>query len=261
MSTAMGLTDGERWMREELAALRERRFAPAALARFLCASQARANDVRAARPELARQAWSWNALGVLAILAGDRRRARGRLAWWAACALMLDWHLGMAETLDGRPRPLGAADALTLARAWLVPFAWQRPTALACAVAGLTDALDGPLARRAEPTRGGRDFDSIIDACFAAAALRGALRHAQLDRHATGAEAAWLAIGVLHSLHGYFLELRTPGRPIAGPARVLAPLRMTGLACAAGGRRRVGSALLAGGALASIALAAAGTRR
>jgi phosphatidylglycerophosphate synthase len=261
MSATTALTDGERWTREQLAALRDRRFAPRAFAAFLCASQARANDVRAARPELARQAWSWSTLGALAIVAGERRRARGRLAWWAACALMLDWHLGTVETLDGRPRPLGAGDALTLARAWLVPCAWERPTALACGLAGLTDALDGPLARRREPTRGGRDFDSIVDACFAAAALRGAVRHALLDRRAASAEAAWLAIGLLHSLHGYFLAVRSPGRPIAGPARVLAPLRMTGIVCAAAGRRRAGSALLAGGALASIALAAEGARR
>jgi hypothetical protein len=35
---------------------------------------------------------------------------------------MLDWHLGMAEGGDGRPRArLSPADAVTLARFWLVP--------------------------------------------------------------------------------------------------------------------------------------------
>jgi hypothetical protein len=34
---------------------------------------------------------------------------------------MLDWHLGMFETDDGRPRRLGPADALTLSRVSLVP--------------------------------------------------------------------------------------------------------------------------------------------
>jgi len=34
---------------------------------------------------------------------------------------MLDWHLGMAEGGDGRPRErLSPADAITLARFWLV---------------------------------------------------------------------------------------------------------------------------------------------
>src|SRR5919202_467980 len=128
--TGAELTEGERWSREQLAALLEGRFSPASIGRFLLASQLRANAVRSDRPDLARQAWTWMAAGGGAwlILAGAgaqpfRRRWRGGLAWWAATAVMLDWHLGMVETPDGRPCGLGPADAVTLLRAWLVPDA------------------------------------------------------------------------------------------------------------------------------------------
>jgi phosphatidylglycerophosphate synthase len=167
---------------------------------------------------------------------------------------MLDWHLGMVETLDGRPRMLGPADALTLARAWLVPLAWERPTPLRCAVAGLSDAVDGPLARRRGPTRAGRDFDWIVDACFAVAALHGAARHRLLDRWAMRAEATWLSLGVARALHAYFIGLEVPDRSISRSARAFAPVRMAGLFAGAAGRRREGSALLGGGALASLAI-------
>ena len=122
--TGSELTEGERWSREQLTALLAGRFSPASMARFLVASQRRANAVRCERPDLARQAWSWMAVGAGAwlLLAGAsvqpfRRRWRGGLGWWAATAVMLDWHLGMVETADGRPRSLGGADAATLLRA------------------------------------------------------------------------------------------------------------------------------------------------
>jgi hypothetical protein len=72
-----------------------------------------------------------------------RRRLRLGLAWWSATGLMLDWHLGMFEMVDGRPGNLGAADALTLARAWLIPVALDTPTPIVCGLAAATDALDG----------------------------------------------------------------------------------------------------------------------
>jgi phosphatidylglycerophosphate synthase len=254
-------TDGELWTREHLKALRERRFSPRAMAAFLVASQRRASKVRAERSELTRQARQWTGFGAVAWLAlaaggsGDARaRARPGLLWWAACALMLDWHLGMVETLDGRPCRLGPADALTLARAWLVPLAWERPTPLTCAVAGVSDAVDGSLARRRGPTRAGRDFDSIVDACFAAAALRGTARHGLLDRWALRAEATWLSLGVARDLYAYFIGLDEPDRSVSRSARAFAPLRMAGLIAGAAGRRREGGALLGGGALASLAV-------
>jgi phosphatidylglycerophosphate synthase len=254
-------TEGELWAREQLAILRERRFSPPAAAAFLLAAQQRTNKVRAERHELTRQARQWTSLGAGSWLAlglrgsGEARaRVRRGLLWWAACGLMLDWHLGMVETLDGRPCLLGPADALTLARAWLVPLAWERPTPLTCAVAGLSDALDGPIARRRAPTRAGRDFDWVADACFAAAALRGAARHRLLERWALAAEGTWLSVGVARALYAYFIGLDQPDRSVTNSARAFAPLRIAGLLAGAAARRREGSALLGGGALASLAL-------
>ncbi|MEJ7714527.1 MAG: hypothetical protein WKF40_01985 [Thermoleophilaceae bacterium] len=122
------MTDGERWARDELERLRSRHFSPAAVTAFLLASGHRAADARAARPDLARRARRWELAGLaawaLAAAAGRqpfRRRLGPGLAWWGATCVMLDWHLGMFESEDGRPCNLGAADALTLTRAWLVP--------------------------------------------------------------------------------------------------------------------------------------------
>jgi len=124
-----------------------------------------------------------------------RRRLRFGLAWWGLTAVMLDLHLAMFETEDGRPRPLGAADALTLARAWLVPVVADSPTVLVCGLAAATDALDGRLARRAEPTRAGRDLEALVDACFVLAALRGLTRRRRLARVAALVEAGRLTGG------------------------------------------------------------------
>jgi len=256
-------SDGELWTREQLGGLREQGFSPPAFAAFLRASQRRANEARAQRRALAQQARQWTALGAVSWLAlaaarpgGARASVRPGLLWWAACGLMLDWHLGMVETLDGRPCRLGPPDALTLARAWLVPIAWERPTPLTCVVAGVSDAVDGPLARRRGPTRAGRDFDWIADACFAVAALHGAARHRLFQRWALRAEATWLSLGVARALHAYFIGLQQPDRSISRSARALAPLRMLGLLAGAAGRRGEGSAFLGGGALASLAVSA-----
>jgi hypothetical protein len=89
------------------------------------------------------------------------------LAWWAACAAMLDWHLGMVEEEDGRPASLAAADACTLARAWLVPVAADAAHPAAVALAAATDVLDGRLARASRTTRAGRDLEGLVDLCFA----------------------------------------------------------------------------------------------
>jgi hypothetical protein len=56
------MTEGERWAREALAELRERRSLP----RFLMASHRRAAATRARRPRLARQARAWSAAGAVA---------------------------------------------------------------------------------------------------------------------------------------------------------------------------------------------------
>ncbi|HUY59623.1 MAG TPA: CDP-alcohol phosphatidyltransferase family protein [Solirubrobacteraceae bacterium] len=258
-------TPGERWTAQQLAELRRRRFSAPALASFLRASQLQARRTRRARNDLARQARQWiaaSALGWLALCTirppARRPPVRAGLLWWAACAAMLDWHLGMVETPSGQPRRLGPSDALTLLRAWLVPLAWQQPTAAMCAIAALSDAADGPIARRGEPTRAGRDFDWIVDACFATAALRGCRRQRLLDTWAVCAEAAWLGTGAVRATAAYFARSARPDRSLTRRARPFAPMRAAGVVCAAAGHRRAGSLLLGTGALASLAVSATG---
>jgi len=265
-------TEGERWTRAELEALLARRFTPPAVARFLWRSSVRSAAIRRERPELARRAWGWNALGAAAwaaaALAGRepfRRRARAGLGWWALTAIMLDWHLGMVETEDGRPRNLGAADFLTLLRAWLVPVALDAPTPAVCALAAATDTLDGPLARRAGPTRAGRDLEGLVDTCFAAAALRGARRRGWLGRRVVAAELARLGIGFTYALGVYFGRARPPADDLLHAARATTTLRASGLVVAGLGRRREADALMVSGSVVSLALlaraAVAGARR
>jgi phosphatidylglycerophosphate synthase len=254
------LTEGELWAREQLEQLLRARFTPAAWVRFLAASFRRSAQVRAARPEHARRAYAWLAAGgatwVALAAAGAqpfRRRARAGLAWWALVALMLDWHLGMFETEDGRPRPLSAADALTLLRAWLAPVAFDSPTPSVCAIAAATDALDGPLARRVQPTRAGRDLEGLVDASFGAAALRGALRRGWIARPAAVAELARLGAGFAHGLVVYFGRAEAPDPGVTRAARATTPVRAAALLAAGTGRRRLAGALLAGASLASMA--------
>jgi phosphatidylglycerophosphate synthase len=186
-----------------------------------------------------------------------RRRLRLGLAWWSATELMLDWHLGMVETADGRMRNLGAADALTLTRAWLVPVALDTPTPLVCAAAAASDALDGPLARRAGATRAGRDLEVLVDACFAAAALRGALRHDWLPPAVVRVELVRLGAGLAYAVTAYFGTARPPRTALLRAARLTTILRAGGLMLAGTSRHRAAAALVLAGSATSIALAAA----
>ena len=84
-------TEGERWARDELARLLAARFTPAAIWRFLTASFRRTAERRRERPEVARRAWGWTAVGGAAwaglAAAGVqpfRRGWRKGMAWWAA---------------------------------------------------------------------------------------------------------------------------------------------------------------------------------
>jgi phosphatidylglycerophosphate synthase len=261
----LGATAGERWTRAALRDLAARSYSPGAIADFLAASQRRAGDVARERPELVRQAGRWVGVGLVpwAIVARrDGPSAAGRgLAWWCACGAMLYWHLGMLETPDGRPRPLGGADALTLTRAWLVPLAWEHPTAAVCALGGLTDALDGLVARRGEPTRAGRDLEGVVDSCLALATLRGCARHDLLARAAVAAEACRLGAGLAYSTASYFGRLSPPSRSVLDAGRALSPLRLASLVLAARGRRTGASVLLAGAAAAAVLEVALATRR
>ena len=261
------LTEGERWARQQLELLLSARFAPSAVAGFLVASQRRANEVRRVRPELASQSRVWMGAGAAlwAALAAAgvrpfRERARSGLAWWAATAVMLDWHLGMVETADGRPRPLTAADALTLARVWLAPVALEAPSPLVCAAGFATDVLDGPLARATEPTRAGRDLEGLADACFATALLVGLRRRGAIGRAASAAELARLGAGLAYSVAIYFGRAEPPDRSLTRAARLTTPVRAGGLLAAGAGGPRLGTALVGVGCGWSVVLAAAALR-
>lgn len=279
------LTEGERWAREQLAALLARRFSPPAIGAFLLDSQRRTNSERAARPETSARMRRWMLLGSAAYVghslvarpgaAALRERFVQReeprtlrvaspprlptpphltvaLAWWGATWVMLDWHIGMLETEDGRARNLGPADAVTLARAWLVPFVAQRPDPALVFAAWASDGLDGRLARATEPTRLGRDLEGLVDACFAAAALRGARRTDTLPAWALAGELARLGGGFAYALWLYFGRADAPNPVVTKAARRTTPLRVAGLAAAGTGRRELGGALLGAGSLWSL---------
>ena len=262
---ARGATDGERWAREELRRLLAARFSPAAQARFLAASGRRAREVRAARPALARQSRRWliaGAAGWCALAAAGlepyRRRLASGLGWWAAVAVMLDWHLGMVETERGEPRPLGAADALTLGRAWLVPAIADDLHPGLLVIATATDVLDGLAARATAPTRAGRDLEGVVDAAVLLAALRAAARTGRLPGAAIALETTRVAAGTAYAARAYFARAEAPDPTVTRAARVSTPLRVAGLAAAGAGRRGWGTVLVVAGSLTGLAAAARG---
>ena len=249
------LTAGELWAREQLRLLLDARFAPRAVARFLADSQRRCNAQRRARPLVARRMRRWILCGALLwaglALAGRepfRRRWRAFAAWWSLTWLMLDWHAGMLETADGRPRNLGPADACTLARVWLVPAAADAPAPWMCVLALATDGLDGKLARATAPTRLGRDLEGAADAAFAIAALSGARRQGWIGPAACAAELARLGIASGYAAAVWFGSAQAPPPHVLHAPRSSTPVRAAGLAAAGLGRRRLADALLLGGA-------------
>lgn len=253
-------TEGEAWTQAQLEQLLDGRLRPRAVVRFLAASQQRAGDLRRARPDVARRADAWAAAGgvawvALALAGVDpfRRRLRCGLASWAATVTMLDWHLGMLETPDGRRRNLGPADAATLLRAWLVPAVADRPSTVLCAVGFATDALDGRLARASEPTRLGRDLEGLVDAAFTAAALRGAWRRGLLGGAVVAGEGLRLLGGFGYALGVYFGRAEAPDSRLLRAGRVVAPGRAAGIVLAVAGHRRAGEALVVTGTAAALA--------
>jgi phosphatidylglycerophosphate synthase len=247
-------TAGELWAREQLALLLDARFAPRAVARFLLASQRRASAERRARPATARRMRRWvgagaGAWGALALAGAEpfRRRVGAFVAWWALTWLMLDWHIGMFETEDGRPRNLGPADACTLVRVWLVPAAADAPAPWMCALAFVTDGLDGRLARASEPTRIGRDLEGLADWAFAAAALRGAVDRGWLSRAAGASELLRLATGLGYALLAWLGSASAPDARVLHAARVTTPVRAGGLVAAGLGHRQLADGLVIGG--------------
>lgn len=253
------LTEGELWTAEALAELRRRRYRPRAWVTFVASALGRSSRERGARPAMAQQARTWGAAGALAwVVACTVSRGRNQLrprplrglAWWFAVWRMLDWHLGMAEGGDGQRRErLSAADAVTLARFWLVPMTFAtarspRGLPIVIVLGGSSDWLDGALARRRGRTRLGRDLDTTADLAFLSAvavAARSAGRISPVGfwlltlRHGVGLGAALGAV---------FARARRPAiraRPWGGA------LRIGGLVLCAAGARRSGTVLLVAG--------------
>lgn len=255
------LTDGERWTVEALLDLRRDGYRPRAWVRFLGSSAERARATRRARPLLTRQARRWGAGGAIAwVIAWQVSRKRDSvrlrlfwgLGWWGLVWQMLDWHLGMAEGGDGIARErLSPADAVTLARFWLVPVVpsvAHSPRGLPTAVvfAGATDWLDGALARGRGRTRLGRDLDTTADLAFFAAAAWSAHTAGRLSAPGFLALIAREGLGTTLALAAVFGRAR---RPAIRARRWGAVLRFAGLALCCAGLRRTGTTVLVAGCL------------
>ena len=255
------LTDGERWTAQELSKLRRRRYRPGAWVAFLGSSLERSNESRRERPRMTRQARVWGAAGAVAWIAACagtreakdlRLRPLPGLLWWLAVWRMLDWHLGMAEGGDGRPRErLSPADAITLARFWLVPVAWgaarsTRGLPTVIILGGLTDWLDGSLARRRGRTRLGRDLDTTADLAFLTSSAIAARAQGRVSPLGFTVLTVRHTLGLAVALYAVFGRARRPAiraRPWA------AVLRIGGLAISTTGASRTGTVLLVAGSI------------
>ena len=159
----------------------------------------------------------------------------------------------MFETEDGEPRNLGAGDALTLARAWVVPLMADglRPALIVGAAA--TDVLDGVAARATAPTRAGRDLEGLVDSAVLGATLFAARRRDELAPAAAPAatvlELTRVSAGFSYAVLVYFGRADAPDPILTRAARATTPLRMAGILLAARGHRRAGTVLLAAGSL------------
>ncbi len=255
------LTEGEVWTAEALDELRRRRFRVGAWLDFLGKSLVRSRASRSQRPALARQAAAWGFAGGAAWPVACRAARRSSdldppilagLVWWLAVWRMLDWHLGMVEGGDGRPRArLSPADAVSLARFWLVPALPATARAggtlpALIVLGGITDWLDGTIARRVGRTRLGRDLDTTADLVFLTTAAVSARRAGRISPVGFGALAARHGIGLAVALGAVFGRARRPAiraRPWG------AALRVGGLVLCTTDRSRIGTALLVAGCL------------
>jgi phosphatidylglycerophosphate synthase len=236
--SARQLTDGERWSRELLDRLRSERFTAPAWRRFFGDGFRRARGTRARRPQLVAQSREWGLAGLVAALPFGARTAASWALWWA----MVDWHLGMLETAEGRERQLSAADSLTLARLWAAPIVRRYPEPWLVAAGMATDLLDGALARRAGPTRLGRDFDSTADTLFLDCALRGSVERHGLDARLLSLERARLLVGSAVTLWSYFGE--SEPAPVQQNRGLAAVLAAAGAWLAVSGRVRAAEPLI-----------------
>jgi phosphatidylglycerophosphate synthase len=215
---------GETWVREALEALRADGYSGQAWRLFLRRSLERAQETKAARPDLARQSRAWATAGFAAVPltrrvmppAVPRPSLAPSLAWWASVCAMVNWHLGMLETMhEPRWRRLATADALTLTRVWLVPLVASRQRnrsvfLFLLAIGATTDVLDGRLAERAGSTRLGRDLDRTADISFFGAAALGAMRSGWIDGRSALAVAFRYALPVAVTAAHYFTRGSRP---------------------------------------------------
>jgi cardiolipin synthase len=181
-------------------------------------------------------------LGVYAGVVALGRPVLAALAagWWVLVLLMADWHLGMLERRDGsRLSGLGVANTVTLLRAGAIPLLPALgPTELGLALvgAGLSDVLDGFLARaRSETSRLGAWADGAVDALLLAVAAVVATAHDLLPAWiavliVSRYVAPWLVIGGV-----YFASARAPRRDGYVSGRAPGAVLLVGLALAAFG--------------------------
>lgn len=267
------LTEGQLWSRDLLAQLRAAGYRSRAWLEFAARSRERAARTRRDRPALARQARAWGMTGAAATLIAASRggpRRRTALGWWGLCWLMLEAHLGMVEGPSGEPRRrLSPADALTLVRGGMVPFAaapGRRGSWIAIVgVAAVTDLADGPAARRHGETRLGRDLDACTDVAFFSAAALGAQRAGWIARGPALALQA-RQLGGLALIAWHWFAHGSPPRVAYGAARWSGAPTALALGLAAAGRRTQAEALLgltsAGAAIAhAVALSGRNLRR
>jgi phosphatidylglycerophosphate synthase len=179
--------------------------------------------------------------------------------------LMVDWHLGMLESDTGLPlEGLGAANLISLLRGALAPALLAAPpTALLTLLlgAGLSDAIDGPLARaRGQDSRLGRFLDPGVDAFV--------LGTAAIDATRLGLLPWWTAFLVLARYaaqwaglaFAYFARIEVPRPNGFIPWKLPGPIIFSGLilACA---HVAIAVPLVAAGALAGLATLTATTVR
>jgi cardiolipin synthase (CMP-forming) len=265
------VTEGEAWTCEILRELRADSYRPAAWVRFFARSLERARGTRRERRREHRQVLLAAAAGLLAwavVGVFDLWLALAGVVWWLLVVAMLDWHLGMLEDDQGRPlRRLGLPNLLSLARAAVVPVLPVASSTLLPAIlipAGLTDAIDGPLARRrGEETRLGRWLDGSVDTLVLSGAAVAAARHGLLPWWAAALVFArqaqpWLVVSL-----AYFARAAAPSRTGFVSARLPGLILFAGLALAALHLPAAAplAALGAAGGTASLALTVARTHR
>jgi phosphatidylglycerophosphate synthase len=215
------VTEGEAWARELLSELRAQGYRPHAWLRFLARSFERARATRQERPHEHLQALLIGVAGVASWAALAPFRPYLALAgalWWTVVIAMLDWHLGMLEDDHGYPiRRLGLPNLLSLARLGLMPAVLTASPGLLAALlipAGLSDFLDGPLARRRrEETRLGVWLDGSADTVVLSAAAVGAVRHGLLSWWVAGLVVArqaapWLLVAAAYFIRGEPPQIR-----------------------------------------------------